>query len=480
MDDMELLRQYAETGSEEAFETLVTRHINWVYSMCLRGVRDRHLADDATQAVFILLARKAGTMAEGTILRGWLFKTSRFVVADALKKRSRCRRHEERAAALAHMDMLNSRQEESWERLAPSLDEAVGCLSDKDRQAVLLRFYEGKSLAEVGTILEISEEAAKKRVARAVLRLRAYFAREGTLVPALVLAGLLLAQTSHAAPAGLAASACSSAVGASVASGMAQALAVGARQGILRATGRLLAAIAGGALIPCVGLLIVRSIISGGQTAVTVPQPPAVAELNPSVDHIEKMWIGSKEKIYWQFPPSEQASVKTPVLLESPEPKLFAVAKDSEGAVWIRRLSRESLDPAGTQEFDDPPPGRRLPMAPPSTEEMLVRLLSEEPLNSARRWEPGPMGNYTISAETGWRSFQPDPLGDYLWHLASPLVKDGTLVAEETPLPNLPANLMFLLPSSVPQFKFNTNVPEPGLTILAVLGVAMMSRRRRR
>lgn len=476
MEDMELLRQYAESGSEEAFESLVTRHINWVYSMCLRGVRDRHLADDATQAVFILLARKAGTIAEGTILRGWLFKTSRYVVADAIKKRSRCRRHEERAAALAHMDILSARQEDTWEKLAPTLDEAVGCLSDKDRQAVLLRFYEGKSLAEVGTILEISEEAAKKRVARAVVKLRSFFAREGVLVPGMLLVGILTTQTTHAAPVGLAASACSSAIGTSVASGMAQALAIGARKGILQATGRLLAAIAGGAMIPCVGLVIIRAIVGGGQVA--RPQVAAVAQSNPS-DHIEKMWVGSKEKIYWQFPPSEKTTAetsKTITLPDGADSKLFAVAKDSEGAVWIKRLSRDSLETAGTQEFDEAPQRRQLPMAPPSDGEMLARLLGEDPLNSAKRWDNGVIRSYAISAEAG--SLKPDPLGDFQWHLALPLVKDGTLVVDETPLPQVPMNFMKAhLPYPDPQF---TNVPEPGLMIFGVVGLAMMNRRRRK
>src|ERR1041385_3896534 len=202
MEDMELLRRYAETGCQESFEGLVSRHINWVYSICLRGVRDRHLAEDVTQAVFIILARKAKTIHSDTVLKGWLFKTSRFAVADALKKRSRSRKHEERFATLILPDLQPQEDpEKAWEQLAPILDNAVACLCEKDRQAVMLRFYESKSLAEIGVILGVSEEAAKKRVSRSIDKLRAFFSREGMGITAALLFGLLLNHTVQAAPA---------------------------------------------------------------------------------------------------------------------------------------------------------------------------------------------------------------------------------------------------------------------------------------
>src|SRR5258706_15748489 len=139
MDDMQLLQQYAQSGAQDAFETLVTRHIDWVYSVCLRGVKDRHLAEDVTQAVFIILARKSKSLAPNTILRGWLFKAARFAVADALKKQNRQKRHLQRAIELGAGEVA-AQEAATWSRLAPPLEEAVACLSEKDRQPIMPPF----------------------------------------------------------------------------------------------------------------------------------------------------------------------------------------------------------------------------------------------------------------------------------------------------------------------------------------------------
>src|SRR4051812_41913741 len=256
MDDMQLLQEYAQSGDQNAFEQLVTRHIDWVYSVCLRGVKDRHLAEDVTQAVFIILARKSKSMAPNTILRGWLFKAARFAVADALKKQNRHKRHVQRAAEIGALD-LNPQDAATWNRLAPALEEAVACLNEKDRQAIMLRFYESKSLAEVGGILCISEEAAKKRVSRAVEKLRTILTREGVAVSAVLLLLFLTTRAAQAAPLGLGLTISGAATGSSVASGMASAIAKGASRQMLHATGRLLAALAA-----CALLLVIASVLT--------------------------------------------------------------------------------------------------------------------------------------------------------------------------------------------------------------------------
>src|SRR5436190_18994927 len=148
MDDMALLRQYAEERSESAFAALVARHINFVYSAALRQVRDPHLAHDVAQAVFIILARKAGSLSPKTILSGWLFNTVRFTAAAQIKSAVRRKQREQEAHSMSLNEQ--SSPDPHWARIAPLLDDALANLNHKDRQAVLLRYLENKSLAQVG------------------------------------------------------------------------------------------------------------------------------------------------------------------------------------------------------------------------------------------------------------------------------------------------------------------------------------------
>ena len=121
-DDLALLREYARNNSEEAFAALVSRHVNLVYSVALRQVRDPHLAEEITQAVFIILARKAASLGPKTILPGWLCRTARYASANALTIQRRRQRREQEA----HMQsILNEPESETWQQIAPLLDGAL-------------------------------------------------------------------------------------------------------------------------------------------------------------------------------------------------------------------------------------------------------------------------------------------------------------------------------------------------------------------
>jgi len=198
LNDWELLQAYARERSEPAFEALVSRYLDLVHSAALRQVRDPQLAQEVSQAVFIVLARKAGRVSRHTSLAGWLFRTTRFVAARAVRTEQR-RRWREREAVIMQTP---SHSAELWAEVEPMLDEAVAQLPRRDRDAILMRFFLRQNLKEVGAKLGTSEEAAKKRVARAVEKLRAFFARHGFTISGALLTSALASQAVQAAPPG--------------------------------------------------------------------------------------------------------------------------------------------------------------------------------------------------------------------------------------------------------------------------------------
>ncbi len=199
-DDAQLLRRYAEDASESAFGELVARHIDLVYSAALRVVGgDTHLAQDVAQTVLADLACKAGALSRHEVLTGWLYQATRFAAAKAVRTERRRSSREKEAVAMQELS-----SDANWERLRPVLEEAMGRLGAKDRDAVLLRYFERKELRAVGDVLGMSEEAARKRVGRALERLRRYLTGRGVTLSAATLATALAGSAVQSAPAALA------------------------------------------------------------------------------------------------------------------------------------------------------------------------------------------------------------------------------------------------------------------------------------
>ena len=201
MEDSELLREFAERGSDAAFTTLVQRYADLVYSTALRQLRDPDLSQEVAQTVFCLLARKARSLCNRTALVGWFYRAACFAAADVLRTERRRRERERKAA---QMEIQATDTDTAWEQLSPLLDEAMNQLGEKDRLAVLLRFFQRKPMREVGQALGISEDAAKMRVARSVEKLRGFFAKNGVACPAGIIAAVLSEKAIQAAPIGFA------------------------------------------------------------------------------------------------------------------------------------------------------------------------------------------------------------------------------------------------------------------------------------
>ena len=173
--DSDLLRTYVEHGREAAFSELVHRHIGLVYRSALRQLGgDSHAAQDVAQAVFTLLARKASRLLNHTSLVGWLHTTTRRIAKDTVRGATRRGRREQEA-----ISMNSQENEPDWHVLGPVIDDALGELDERDRTAVLLRYFSGLTFATVGEKLGVAENTARMRVDRALEKLRVGLRRHG-------------------------------------------------------------------------------------------------------------------------------------------------------------------------------------------------------------------------------------------------------------------------------------------------------------
>ncbi len=204
--DVQLLRDYTECGDEAAFREIVVRYTDLVYSAALRQVVSPSLAQEIAQSVFVDLARKAEAVGHGreanASLVGWIYRSTRFATLNQLRDTRRRTTHERQA-----MEQLitNCGPAQDWERISPFLDEAMAELSDDDREAVLLRYFKNQDFRSIGSALGLSDDAAQKRVSRAVERLREFFSKRGVAIGGSGLVVLISANAVQSAPAALSA-----------------------------------------------------------------------------------------------------------------------------------------------------------------------------------------------------------------------------------------------------------------------------------
>jgi RNA polymerase sigma factor (sigma-70 family) len=195
--DCKLLQEYVESGSQRAFAQLVAEHLDMVYSSALRQVHDHTLAEEVVQVVFVILARKASTFRPDIILAAWLHKTTHYAALNLLRTERRRRQHERKAAEMVSETYPIG---ESWRQLSPCLDEGIARLNDRDRAAIMLRFFNQLTLAETAQAMGVSEQAASMRIHRAIEKLRGFFRNRRADLPANALTGLIVANSIHAAP----------------------------------------------------------------------------------------------------------------------------------------------------------------------------------------------------------------------------------------------------------------------------------------
>lgn len=207
ISDRQFLARYARDRAEDAFAELVRRHLDLVHSAALRQVRSPQLAEEVAQSVFTDLARNAQRLTGGGdapslgSLTPWLYQVTRRTAIDVVRRETRRQLREQIATEMTAMNATTA----DWTHIEPLLDEAMSALDETDRAAVLLRYFENKSLREVGLQLGTSDDAAQKRVSRAVERLREFFAKRGVTVGASGLVVVISANAVQAASVGLAA-----------------------------------------------------------------------------------------------------------------------------------------------------------------------------------------------------------------------------------------------------------------------------------
>jgi len=202
MQDEEYIAQFVDEGNQEAFQAVVSRYSAMVYSVCVRELGDKFMAEDASQAVFITLARKAHTLRRRAALPRWLFRTALFVVSN-MKRDEKLRKKREKEASLMYGNVDTDNDNELWKKTRTHLNGMIDSLGSRYKDAVLCYFIQGKSQKETAAELGCSEDAVRMRISRALKKMRKLLKKKGVSVPAAALTSFLAQRALEAAPSGL-------------------------------------------------------------------------------------------------------------------------------------------------------------------------------------------------------------------------------------------------------------------------------------
>ena len=401
--DWQLLHEYVKEGSQEAFAALVERHVNFVYSTCLREVRDAALAEDTTQAVFLILARKAPQLREQGAFSGWLYQTARFASRNALKQERNRQRHEQNImqefmdekASTNHAPVLEKNH--LWEE---NLHQALSVLNNEQRSVVLLRFFEGKSVREVGEALGITEKAAERRLARALEKMRRHFEARGYTASVGVVATLLTENAVQAAPASCLSNALQIAnnvaaggavsggvaisAGVITSNGVAVGKAVSLSQGVLKAM--LINQIKTG-VVASIGVgVMTSSSVKLAHFAMASQAKPHVT--TPSLTRVQKQKTIATRVLSQSKPPRNTPLASRPAPLKAP-PKLKEIARPEvtlQKQRPLMRLAQPTLpleqpvlkpDAPPAPVAPDPGPAPNAPPAPVAADEKPAAPLAD-------------------------------------------------------------------------------------------------------
>ncbi len=372
-EDAQLLRRYATTRSEAAFAEFVRRNLPLVYSAALRRLGgDAHRAEDVAQQVFSAVARDARQLSQHTVLAGWLHAATRNAAVDTIRSEQR-RRHREQEAHLMHEISTDPGASADWSRLRPLLDLALDELGRDDREAVLLRFFQGRPFAEIGRALDLSEDAARKRVERSLDKLRAVLQRRGVASTSFALAALLGTEAIAATPAALA----TTITGAALASGTA-ATSAAAFLGLTKLQAGLAAVVLAGGTA---GLITQQVALSSlrEQTAATTQQVAQLTAANTALARTRDQSV------------AEVAALRAQLALQqTPPPAPRPSAPTTSTA-------RPSSSPATT--FTSPPPAASSTRNPTSPESAKP---AQQLASMRRRYAPM-FAHLGLTAEQGER-----------------------------------------------------------------------------